>query len=232
MFPASASHFAARTPARQELSAAAWTAASARSSAPEAFTVRRAPSARSRAAPTRPTDSWAAVPASLTRTITVRTTHPARSRTPSVTPVSTGSSRRISVVVTTRVSTPVAVPTSASVVTCRSSAVSEVTRAIRSPGSVRSNSPTRSRRRCEERRRRAVRTTVSAARRSTYCATGPASAVTATRTPMADRTPSRGRSWVRPSMSRSATSGIVRPAAAVSRLSRPPRASAGQEGRM
>ena len=58
VLPASASHLAARTPACQAWAAAPSTRRASRCSAPEALTVRIAPSTRSRAVPMAPTDSW------------------------------------------------------------------------------------------------------------------------------------------------------------------------------
>ncbi|CAM5228524.1 hypothetical protein SGLAM104S_06340 [Streptomyces glaucescens] len=94
-------------------------------------------------------------------------TVPAPNTTAMVTPSSTGSTRPIITTVATRVSPPVPRPTRESVVTSRSRVVSEVIRAIRSPGSLRSTAATRSRSRYDDRARRAPSTTDSAVRRST-----------------------------------------------------------------
>jgi len=84
-----------------------------------------------------------------------------------VTTSSSGSSSAIIVTVASSIRVLVTADTSDPVVTSRSSVVSEVTRAIRSPGSLRSTAGMRSRTRCATSWQRASRTTDSAARSST-----------------------------------------------------------------
>ncbi len=167
VLPAAADHLAARTLCRHDSSAASCSARSSRCSAPDAFTVRRAPSTRSSAAPITPTAFWASLLARLMCGAISPITVPAPAITASVTPSSTGSTSPIITIVATSVSPPVPRPTSDSEVTVRNSVVSEVIRAIRSPGSVRSTAATRSRSRYDDRVRRASSTTDSAVRRST-----------------------------------------------------------------
>ncbi len=133
-----ACHNAAVTPSRHAVRAARWIEASSRCSAPEALTVRNAPSTRSNSAPIRPTDSWDRVIACLIRGSTTHCTRPTNTNTSRVTPSSTRSRTAISTITATRVSEPVRPSTSDRVVTSRRRTVSEVTRDIRSPGAVRS----------------------------------------------------------------------------------------------
>ena len=125
VLPAIASHLAARRSARQASRAAAWMRWPSRCSAPDALTVRNAPSIRSSAAPITPTLSWARRAARPILGTTRPMTTAARMNTPSVTPNSTRSSRLISTSVAIRVMPPVTTPTIEPVVTSRSSVVSE-----------------------------------------------------------------------------------------------------------
>ncbi len=145
MLPASALHFAARTPARQAASAASSTRCFSRCSAPDAFTIRNAPNVRSSEAPISPTASCAPRDALLMRGMTTPITRPATTSTAAVTSSSTRSTRPISTTVAIRVNTPVTPETSDWVTTDRSSVVSEVTRDIRSPGSAPSTADSRRR---------------------------------------------------------------------------------------
>ena len=166
VLPASASHLAARTPACQAWVAAWSTRRASRCSAPEALTVRIAPRTRSRAVPMVPTDSWAREAAREMRGTTTPVTTWAPPSTTTVTASSSGSSRAITVMVASSIRVLVTADTSDPVVTSRSRVVSAVTRAMRSPGSLRSTAGMRSHTRWETRRRRASRTTDSAVRSS------------------------------------------------------------------
>ena len=231
VFPASADHLAARTLCRHDSSAAACMARSSRCSAPDALMVRSAPRVRSSEAPIAPTASCARLLARLIRGTITPITVPAARTTPRVTPVSTGSTNPIITSVATRVSPPVPSPTSESVVTSRSSVVSEVIRAIRSPGSLRSTADMRSRSRCDTRPRRAPSTTDSAVHRSTYAPSAPIAALATTRPDMASSAPVIARSCPRSSMSVRATSGSASPAAPVSSDSTAPSSSVQRYGR-
>jgi uncharacterized protein YggE len=87
--------------------------------------------------------------------------------TATVTTTSSGSNKAITVIVATSISVLVTADTSDPVVTSRSRVVSAVTRAIRSPGSLRSTAGIPSHTRWATSRRRASRTTDSAAQSST-----------------------------------------------------------------
>ncbi len=147
---------------------------------------------------------------------------PAPTTTASVTPRSTASTTPIITSVATSVSPPVPRPMRESVVTWRSSVVSEVIRAIRSPGSVRSAAVIRSRSRYDDRVRRAPRTTDSAVRRSTYEPSAPSTVLATTSPDMASSAPVMGRSCARSSISSRATSGSNSPVPPVTRESRAP----------
>lgn len=222
VLPAAADHLAARTLCRQDSSAAACSVSSSRCSAPDAFTVRSAPSTLSSEAPITPTASCARRLARLIRgTITPRTV-PAQTITASVTPSSTGSTRPIITTVAASVSPPVPRPTSESVVTSRSSVVSEVIRAMRSPGSLRSTAVIRSRSRYEESARRAPSTTDSAVRRSTNEPSAPTAELATTSAVSASNAPDIERSWPRSSINFLATRGRSSPVAPVTRDSTAP----------
>ena len=122
---------------------------------------------RSSAVPIAPTDSWAWEVAREMRGTTTPVTTWAPPSTATVTTNSSGSSSAIIVTVASSISVLVTADTNDPVVTSRSSVVSAVTRAIRSPGSLRSTAGTRSHTRWDTKRRRASRTTDSAARSST-----------------------------------------------------------------
>jgi uncharacterized protein YggE len=93
---------------------------------------------RSRAVPIAPTDSWARVAAREMRGTTTPVITWAPPITATVTTSSSGSRSAISVTVASSISVLVTADTSDPVVTSRSRVVSAVTRAIRSPGSLRS----------------------------------------------------------------------------------------------
>jgi hypothetical protein len=139
------------------------TAASWRSSAPLAFTVRNAPRARSSTDPIWPTAAWDRLVARRIRGTTTSTATAFKASTARVTRRSTGSSRAISTTEAAIRKMPLTECTRPYVVTVRSSVVSEVTRDSRSPGLSRSIAPTLSRSRCEVRPLRALSTTLSAA---------------------------------------------------------------------
>ncbi len=231
VLPAAADHLAARTLCRHDSSAAACRVRSSRGSAPDAFTVRSAPSIRSSEAPITPTASCACRLARLMcGTITPRTV-PAPRITASVTPSSTGSTRPIMTTVAISVSPPVPRPTSESVVTSRSRVVSEVILAIRSPGSLRSTAVIRSRSRYDDRVRRAPSTTDSAVRRSTYEPSAPTAALVITSADMRTSQPVMARSCDRSSISSRATSGSISPVPPVTSESTAPASSAQRCGR-
>ncbi|CAM5587960.1 hypothetical protein SVIOM74S_09694 [Streptomyces violarus] len=188
----------------------------------QAFTVRSAPSTRSSAAPMTPTACWACLLALLMRGAIVPITAPAPAITATVTPSSTGSTSPIITIVATRVRPPVPRPTSDSVVTVRSRVVSEVIRAIRSPGSVRSTAVMRSRSRYDDSERRAPSTTDSAVRRSTYEPSAPTAALVTTRADIASSAPVIARSCARSSIRPRATSGSISPVAPVTSESTAP----------
>ncbi len=144
---------------------------------------------------------------------------------------STSSTYPISATVASSVSPPVPSPISESVVTSRSSVVSEVIRAIRSPGSVRSTAAIRSRSRYEDSVRRAPSTTDSAARRSTYEPTAPSTVLPITSADISSSAPVTARSCARSSISSLATSGSASPVAPVTSDSRAPPSSAQRCGR-
>jgi hypothetical protein len=162
-----ASHFALFTPCRHARRAAFSAPAVSRSSAPDAFTVRNAPKARSSMEEISPTASCERSVACPIRGISRATAPPASTTTPSVTASSTPSKAAMITIAATRATAPVAAETTARVVTARNSVVSEVTRDIRSPGGIRSTSASRSRSSRPMRVRRAARTTDSAVRSST-----------------------------------------------------------------
>ncbi len=167
VFPAIACHFAAPMSARHAPRAAAWMRSPSRRSAPDALIVRNAPSIRSSAAPIAPTESCACRAARPILGTTTPITSAVRLNKATVTPSSTTSIRPIRTSVATRVTLPVTTPTTEPVVTSRSNVVSEVTRDIKSPGSVRSRPPIVSPSRRSTSRCRAASTTDSAVRRST-----------------------------------------------------------------
>ncbi len=152
---------APRNPARRAVSAAAVTASVSRSSAPDAFTVRAAPSARSSAAPISPTDSCACSVAARIRGATTATTTPTIASTTTLTPNNRRSSTAISTSDPTSPTTPLTTSTNPDVAAVRSQAVSAVAREIRSPGARASSSATRSRTSRPASDRRTVSTTRS-----------------------------------------------------------------------
>ncbi len=231
VLPAAAVHLAARTLCRHDSSAAACSVRSSRSSAPDAFTVRSAPRTRSSEAPITPTASCACRLARLMRGTIRLSTVPAPAITASVTPSRTGSTTPIITTVATSVSPPVPRPTSESVVTSRSRVVSEVMRAIRSPGSLRSTAGIRSRSRYDDRARRAPSTTDSAVRRSTYEPSAPSAALATTSADIASSAPVMARSCDRSSMRPRATSGSSRAAPPVTSESSAPANRAQRCGR-
>lgn len=133
------------SPAAYASSTASSAARVSRPSAPLALTVRAAPRVRSRTAPTAPTDVWERATAALIRGRIIVITMPTRARTSMVTPRRRASSVAIMIRVPAKVSTPLTVMMRPSVAALLSSVLSEVTRAMRSPGARWSSSETRSR---------------------------------------------------------------------------------------
>ena len=190
--------------------AAAVTTASSRSSAPLAFTVRIAPSARSSAVPIVPTATWAASTARPMRGSTTSTPTAMTPSTPSVTSSRGQSSTPMSTIVPSSARTPLNDSTTPVVVAACSSVVSEVTRESRSP-SGRWSSSLRRRRSIRPASRTRARNAIRSATRSSIQSWMPASSPETTTSPDSSST---GRRVLRPSapsasMSSRAASGCA-----------------------
>ncbi len=229
--PAADSHLALFTPCRQARRAAASTRAVSRPSAPDAFTVRNAPKARSSATEISPTASCDRSVARAIFGMTSATAPPTSTTTPSVTPSSTTSSKAIITIAATNATAPVAAETTACVLTARSSVVSEVTRDIRSPGGIRSNSAIRSRNSRPTTVRRAARTTDSAVRSSTYAPNASTAVPTTTSTVSPIRIPAMVPPEAIRSTSAFVANGCSSAPAAPTRAHNRPRATAQRCGR-